>query len=122
MRYATPSRASLADPTLEPGLCLPERRVRAEEHGSSSSSPRMAPAGSPTSAADHAVLVHDPSLLEPPSVLQTARSAARLALENERLQAALRAELATSGAETAAPASKSETTASAAPTSSAAPA
>ena len=39
------------------------------------------------------MLVHDPRLLEQPQLLESVGSAARLALENEQLQAALRAQL-----------------------------
>jgi signal transduction histidine kinase len=41
-----------------------------------------------------AALVHDPALLERPALLRSAGAAARLALENERLQAELRLQLA----------------------------
>jgi signal transduction histidine kinase len=49
----------------------------------------LGPAESPVAA-----LVHDPVLLERPALLHSAGAAARLALENERLQAELRAQLA----------------------------
>src|SRR6185369_13289606 len=42
---------------------------------------------------DLAAIVHDPVLLDQPALLEAAGSAARLALENERLQAQLRAQL-----------------------------
>ena len=41
-----------------------------------------------------AVLVHDPSLLEEPELVEAVGAAACLALENSRLQAELRAQLA----------------------------
>jgi signal transduction histidine kinase len=41
-----------------------------------------------------AVLIHDPALDEDPDLLQAAGTAARLSLENERLQAEVRAQLA----------------------------
>src|SRR4029077_15054002 len=43
---------------------------------------------------DLAVIVHDPVFLDQPALLEAAGSAARFALENERLQAALRSQLA----------------------------
>ena len=38
-------------------------------------------------------MVHDPVLLDQPALLEAAGSAARLALENERMRAQLRAQL-----------------------------
>jgi signal transduction histidine kinase len=49
----------------------------------------LGPAEAPVAA-----LVHDPALLERPALLTAAGAAARLALENERLQAELRLQLA----------------------------
>jgi signal transduction histidine kinase len=49
----------------------------------------LGPADNPVAA-----LVHDPVLLQRPALLSSAGAAARLALENERLQAELRAQLA----------------------------
>jgi signal transduction histidine kinase len=45
-------------------------------------------------ADDLAAMIHDPVLLDQPELLEAAGSAARLALENERLQAELRLQLA----------------------------
>jgi DNA-binding NarL/FixJ family response regulator len=42
---------------------------------------------------DDVALVHDPSLLDDPALVRAAGAAARLALENARLQAELRAQL-----------------------------
>ena len=53
----------------------------------------LGPAESPVAA-----LVHDPALHERPRLLEAAGAAARLALENERLQAELRAQLVELGA------------------------
>jgi signal transduction histidine kinase len=89
---------TLGDPTLEVALWLPERGAYVDASGS--------PFELPPSGADRAVtvlgpdatpvaaLVHDPALLERRGLLQAAGAAARLALENERLQAELRAQLA----------------------------
>ncbi|HKE66153.1 MAG TPA: sensor histidine kinase, partial [Micromonosporaceae bacterium] len=41
-----------------------------------------------------AAIIHDPSLLEDPALIESVRAAASLALENSRLQAELRAQLA----------------------------
>jgi signal transduction histidine kinase len=49
----------------------------------------LGPADAPVAA-----LIHDAALLERPALLEAAAAAARLALENERLQAELRAQLA----------------------------
>jgi signal transduction histidine kinase len=89
---------TLGDPTLELALWLPERACYADADGRPidvpSSTPDRAvtvlgPAESPVAA-----LLHDPALLERRGLLEAAAAAARLALENERLQAELRAQLA----------------------------
>jgi signal transduction histidine kinase len=89
---------TLGDPTLELALWLPERESYVDGQGR--------PVALPESASDRAVtllgpdeapvaaLVHDPVLRERPALLEAAGAAARLALENERLQAELRAQLA----------------------------
>ena len=89
---------TLRDPSLELALWLPEQGSYVDPEGR----PFDVPA--PTSnravtvlgpgAAPVAALVHDPALLERPALLEAAGAAARLALENERLQAELRAQLA----------------------------
>jgi signal transduction histidine kinase len=89
---------ALGDPTLELALWLPERVSYADGHGR--------PLALPAPGSDRAVtivglieapvaaLIHDPVLLERPALLKSAGAAAHLALENERLQAELRAQLA----------------------------
>jgi signal transduction histidine kinase len=88
---------ALGDPTLELALWLPERREYVDREGRpvvlpSAGSSRAVTVLGP-SAAPVAALVHDPALLERPALLGAAGAAARLALENERLQAELRAQL-----------------------------
>jgi signal transduction histidine kinase len=84
---------TLGDPTLELGLWLPERRVWVDEAGHQLELPdddRRAV----TYFGDYlAVMVHDRDLLDQPRLLEAVGSAGRLALENERLQAELRAQL-----------------------------
>jgi signal transduction histidine kinase len=88
----------LGDPSLEVALWLPTEQMYVNPLGEA--------VGLPTDDASRAVtilgraeapiaaLVHDPALLERRSLLEAAGAAARLALENERLQAELRAQLA----------------------------
>ncbi len=88
---------ALGDPSLELGLWLPERTAYVDHGGRPLDLPTalsravtvLGPPGAPVAA-----LVHDPALLERPALLQSAGAAARLALENERLQAELRLQLA----------------------------
>lgn len=95
-------RAALAkavgDPSLELGLWLPERRRFVDEDGVELHLPRdgrgravtmIGPENEPLAA-----LVHDERLLGQRPLLEAAGSAARLSLENTRLQAELRAQLA----------------------------
>jgi signal transduction histidine kinase len=87
---------SLADPTLEVAFWLPERGAYADGTGQ-----RVELPDGPERAItllDHdgrplAALVHDPSLLDEPKLVQTVGAAARLALENAQLQAETRAQL-----------------------------
>jgi hypothetical protein len=87
---------ALGDPSLELALWLPERAAYVDREGRPLELPQagaravtvLRPAEAPVAA-----LVHDPALLERPRLLQAAGAAARLALENERLQAELRAQL-----------------------------
>jgi signal transduction histidine kinase len=88
----------LGDPSLELALWLPERRAYVDRAGRPLELPAtgsgravtvLGPAEAPLAA-----LVHDPALLERPRLLEASGAAARLALENERLQAELRAQLA----------------------------
>jgi signal transduction histidine kinase len=87
----------LGDPALELALWLPERNTYVDGRGRAVELPGagagravtvLGPAEAPVAA-----LIHDPALLERRSLLASAGAAARLALENERLQAELRAQL-----------------------------
>jgi len=88
---------ALGDPTLELALWLPDRRSYVDADGRPFALPTgsqraitvLGPADAPVAA-----LVHDPVLLERRALLSSVAAAARLALENERLQAELRAQLA----------------------------
>jgi signal transduction histidine kinase len=88
---------SLGDPSLQLALWLPEQNAFVDAAGRPVELPenerravtRLEHAGEPLAA-----LVHDPSLLEEPELVQAAGAAARLALENARLQADMRAQLA----------------------------
>ena len=90
-------RAALAravgDPTLEVGLWLPDRDAWVDEQGE----PLRLPPGEGRHATyigeRLAVVVHELDLVDQPALLEAAGSAARLALENARLQAELRAQL-----------------------------
>jgi signal transduction histidine kinase len=88
---------TLGDPSLELALWLPERGAYVDAAGRPLELP---PTGSDravtvlgSSEAPVAALIHDPVLLERRALLQATGAAARLALENERLQAELRAQL-----------------------------
>lgn len=88
---------ALGDPTLELALWLPDRHEFVDEQGE----PREVLASAPGRAVTLigpeqeplAALVHDERLLGQGPLLEAAGSAARLALENTRLQAELRAQL-----------------------------
>ena len=89
---------TLGDPSLELALWLPERGSYVDSRGRPFELPPpdsdravtvLGPADAPFAA-----LMHDPVLLERGGLLEAAGAAARLALENERLQAELRAQLA----------------------------
>jgi signal transduction histidine kinase len=88
---------TLGDPSLELALWLPARGEYVDAGGGAVELPAagsgravtiLGPVDSPVAA-----LVHDPVLLERGALLEAAGAAARLALENERLQAELRAQL-----------------------------
>jgi signal transduction histidine kinase len=88
---------ALGDPSLELALWLPERGTYVDGTGREVLLPAAGTGRAVTTidAADVpvAALVHDPILLERRGLLAAAGAAARLALENERLQAELRAQL-----------------------------
>jgi signal transduction histidine kinase len=87
---------TLGDPTLELAFWLPDRGTYADAAGRPVELPedgrravtRLEDDGEPLAA-----LIHDPSLLDEPKLVRAAGAAARLALENARLQADTRAQL-----------------------------
>jgi signal transduction histidine kinase len=89
---------TLGDPSLELALWLPERESYVDSQGQTLDLPPSGPDRAVTVLgppdAPVAALMHDPVLLERRGLLEAAGAAARLALENERLQAELRAQLA----------------------------
>jgi signal transduction histidine kinase len=89
---------TLGDPSLELALWLPDRESYVDSHGRTLTLPPSTPERAVTvlgpADAPVAALLHDPVLLERRGLLEAAGAAARLALENERLQAELRAQLA----------------------------
>ena len=89
---------TLGDPTLELGLWLPDGRAFVDEQGEPLEVSASAPGRAVTLVGPEreplAALVHDERLLGQKPLLEAAGSAARLALENTRLQAQLRAQLA----------------------------
>jgi signal transduction histidine kinase len=84
---------SLGDPTLEIGLWLPEQGVWVDEEGRELSVAAGGDRGVTYVGERLAVMVHDRDLLDQPRLLEAVGSAGRLALENERLQAELKAQL-----------------------------
>jgi signal transduction histidine kinase len=89
---------TLGDPTLELALWLPDQRAFVDEAGEPVDTTAVragraltviGPPGDPLAA-----LIHDDRLLGQRSLLEAAGSAGRLALENTRLQAELRVQLA----------------------------
>ena len=89
---------AVGDPSLEIAFWLPDRECYADEDGN----PVMLPAEDPRRAIsliEHdgvllAALVHDPGLRDDRELIEAAGAAARLALENARLEAELKAQLA----------------------------
>jgi signal transduction histidine kinase len=88
---------AFGDPTLEVAFWLPERQAFVDAAGRPVELPangrrravtRLEHEGEPVAA-----LVHDPILLEEPELVEAAGAAARLALDNARLQAELQAQL-----------------------------
>jgi len=89
---ATLARA-VGDPTLEVGLWLPDRQAWVDEQGELLRLPPGEGRHATYIGERLAVVVHELDLVDQPALLEAAGSAARLALENARLQAALRAQL-----------------------------
>jgi signal transduction histidine kinase len=89
---------TLGDPSLQLALWLPDRGSYVDADGRPVALPERGSGRAVTilgpSAAPVAALVHDPVLLERRALLSAAGAAARLALENERLQAELRVQVA----------------------------
>ena len=85
---------AIGDPTLELALWLPDRGIWVDEQGREVELPTGRDRAV-TFVGDHlAAIVHDPVFYDQPAMLEAAGSAARFALENERLQAELRTQLA----------------------------
>lgn len=87
---------ALGDPGLEVAFWLPERQRFVDAAGESVDLPDGGTRA--VTVLDHegehvAALIHDASLLEEPELVRAAGAAARLALENARLQAETRAQL-----------------------------
>jgi signal transduction histidine kinase len=89
---------ALDDPSLEVAFWVPERRVFVDAAGQEVELPQDGAPRSVTRLEQDdepvAALVHDPSLLDDPKLIDAAGAAARLALANARLQADVRAQLA----------------------------
>ena len=90
-------RAALAraigDPSLELALWLPERGVWVDENGREVTLPEGDDRAVTYIGHELAAIVHHPVFLDQPAMLEAAGSAARFALENERLHAELRSQL-----------------------------
>ena len=89
---------AVGDPSLELAFWLSERGEYVDAEGNAVTLPEPGPRRAVTPL-EHdgepiAAIVHDPGLLEDPRLLESAGTAIRLALENARLQAALKAQLA----------------------------
>jgi signal transduction histidine kinase len=88
---------ALADPSLELLFWLPERGEFVDANGAAISTPDDSERRAVTRLEHEneplAAIVHDPSLLEEPELVEAAGAAARLALENARLHAQTRAQL-----------------------------
>jgi signal transduction histidine kinase len=89
---------ALDDPSLEVGYWLPGTRGYVDAEGMPLALPGDSPARAVTAIESGgepvAVLVHDASLGDEPELVDAVAAAARMALENQRLQAELRSQLA----------------------------
>jgi signal transduction histidine kinase len=88
---------ALRDRTLEVGYWLPDRGEYVDSAGNAIRLPTNE--GRAVTKLEHdgepvAALIHDPSLLEDPTLMRSAAAAARISLENARLHAETRARLA----------------------------
>jgi signal transduction histidine kinase len=88
---------TLGDSSLELGFWLPESNAYVDDNGSPISFPEPSGTRAVTNlevdGRPLAVLIHDRALLEEPQLVRAAATAARLSLENERLQAEIKAQL-----------------------------
>ena len=85
----------VGDPTIELAYWLPERKTYVDRDGRTMDLPEPS-SGRAVTRIEHdgrcvAAIVHDPALNEQPGLVKAAGAAAALALENERLEAELRA-------------------------------
>jgi signal transduction histidine kinase len=85
---------AIGDPGLELALWLPDRNAWVDESGDVVKLPTRSDRAVTYVGTHLAAIVHDPVFLDQPAMLEAVGSAARLALENERLHAELRAQLA----------------------------
>jgi signal transduction histidine kinase len=85
---------AIGDPSLELALWLPGRKAWVDEAGRDVEFPTGPDRAVTFVGTDLAAIVHDPVFLDQPAMLEAAGSAARFALENERLQAELQVQLA----------------------------
>ena len=83
----------MGDPTLQVGLWFPDRDAWVDEQGEPLHLPPVEGRHATYIGERLAVVMHDHDLVDQPALLEAAGSAARLALENARLQAELRAQL-----------------------------
>jgi signal transduction histidine kinase len=93
-------REALHDPTLDVVFWLPERGEYVDADGGAAELPAEGPQRAVTRLDNGdgeplAALIHDPTLRHEPALVDAAAAAARLALENARLQAEVQAQLAT---------------------------
>ena len=84
---------AMGDPTLELALWLPERRAWVDDSGREVVLPTGGEQAVTLVGDGLAAIIHDPVLLSQPELLEAVGTAARVALENERLQAELRLQL-----------------------------
>ena len=84
---------AFGDPSLELALWLPDRQAWVDEDGRPLNLPNGGDRAVTLVGEELAAIIHDPVLLDQPALLEAVGTAARLALENERLQAELRAQL-----------------------------
>jgi signal transduction histidine kinase len=85
---------AVGDPSLTLALWLPERGVWVNEAGAEAALPEDPDRAVTFIGNKLAAIIHDPVFLDQPAMLEAAGAAARFALENERLQADLRSQLA----------------------------